>query len=40
VRSLLDPATLPLNHRFAAIEGVLEAECRALVQEFFRARRT
>jgi tRNA(adenine34) deaminase len=39
VRSLLDPSTLPLNHRFTAIEGVLEAECRALVQEFFRARR-
>jgi tRNA(adenine34) deaminase len=39
VRSLLDPGTLPLNHRFAVVEGVLAEECRRLVQEFFRARR-
>lgn len=39
VRSLLDPNTLPLNHRFAVVEGVLAEECRALVQEFFRTRR-
>ena len=28
-----------LNHRFDVTGGVLEDECRALVQEFFRARR-
>jgi len=39
LRSLLDPATLPLNHRFEVVEGVLQEECRALVQEFFRSRR-
>jgi tRNA(adenine34) deaminase len=39
VRSLLDPRTLPLNHRFEAVEGVLADECRTLLQEFFRARR-
>jgi tRNA(adenine34) deaminase len=39
VRSLLDPGTLPLNHRFEVVEGVLAEECRALLQEFFKARR-
>jgi tRNA(adenine34) deaminase len=39
VRSLLDPDALPLNHRFEAASGVLEAECRELLQEFFRQRR-
>jgi tRNA(adenine34) deaminase len=39
VRSLLDPGSLPLNHRFEAIEGVLADECRELLQSFFRARR-
>src|SRR2546423_2006854 len=28
-----------LNHRVEIIKGVLEAECRALMQEFFRSRR-
>jgi tRNA(adenine34) deaminase len=28
-----------LNHRFEIVEGVLEDECRALVQSFFRVRR-
>ncbi|HEX7296829.1 MAG TPA: tRNA adenosine(34) deaminase TadA [Pyrinomonadaceae bacterium] len=28
-----------LNHRIEVVEGVLEAECRALMQEFFRERR-
>ena len=28
-----------LNHRVAAIGGVLEDECRAIIQEFFKARR-
>ena len=39
VRSLLDPATLPLNHRFAVVDGVLADESRQLLQEFFRSRR-
>jgi len=39
VRSLLDPNTLPLNHRLEAVEGVLADECRHLVQDFFRERR-
>ena len=29
-----------VNHRLAATGGVLEAECRALMQEFFKTRRT
>ena len=34
-------AELPgLNHRFVVTGGVLEDECRALMQEFFRERRT
>src|SRR5437763_7040168 len=28
-----------LNHRVKVISGVLEAECRALMQEFFKGRR-
>ncbi len=28
-----------LNHRFAVIGGVLEAECREMIQAFFKARR-
>jgi tRNA(adenine34) deaminase len=28
-----------LNHRFATVTGIRENECRALMQEFFRARR-
>ena len=28
-----------LNHRVEVVSGVLETECRALMQEFFRARR-
>ena len=39
VRSLLDPSTLPLNHRFAVVEGILAEECRDLLQQFFRSRR-
>ena len=27
------------NHRFAIVSGVCEEECRALLQEFFKARR-
>jgi tRNA(adenine34) deaminase len=38
--STVSAGELPgLNHRFAVVAGVLEEECRALVQEFFRARR-
>jgi tRNA(adenine34) deaminase len=29
-----------LNHRVAVIKGVLESECRELMQEFFRTRRS
>ena len=29
-----------LNHRMQALGGVLEAECRTAIQEFFRARRS
>ncbi|HEX8293274.1 MAG TPA: deaminase, partial [Pyrinomonadaceae bacterium] len=29
-----------LNHRMELAAGVLEADCRALMQEFFRERRT
>jgi tRNA(adenine34) deaminase len=36
IRALDTPG---LNHRFAVIEGVLEAECREIVQGFFRSRR-
>src|SRR2546422_4633702 len=28
-----------LNHRIEVVKGILEAECRELMQEFFRARR-
>jgi len=28
-----------LNHRFAVTAGVLEDDCRAIIQEFFRGRR-
>ena len=38
--SAVDARDLPgLNHRFAVTAGVLEAECRDLLQDFFRARR-
>jgi tRNA(adenine34) deaminase len=36
VRALDTPG---LNHRFAVAGGVCEAECRALMQEFFRGKR-
>jgi len=29
-----------LNHRVAVVSGILESECRELMQEFFRTRRT
>jgi tRNA(adenine34) deaminase len=38
--STLQPLEIPLlNHRFAIVEGVLEGECRELMQSFFRSRR-
>jgi tRNA(adenine34) deaminase len=37
VRALEIPT---LNHKVEAIGGVLEDECRDIVQEFFKARRT
>lgn len=38
--SAVRAAELPsLNHRLAVTGGVLEEECRAVLQEFFRARR-
>jgi tRNA(adenine34) deaminase len=40
VRSLLDVGSLPLNHRFEAVEGVLAEECRDLLQGFFREKRS
>ena len=33
-------ATSSLNHQIEITSGVLEIECRAMMQEFFRARRT
>jgi tRNA(adenine34) deaminase len=29
-----------LNHRFVVVSGVMAAECRDIVQRFFRERRT
>jgi tRNA(adenine34) deaminase len=38
--SAFDALAIPaLNHRFAVVGGVLEADCRALVQRFFEVRR-
>jgi tRNA(adenine34) deaminase len=39
VRSVLEVDSLPLNHRFAVLEGVLAEECRELLQGFFREKR-
>jgi len=39
IESILKVGTLAANHRFAVVAGVREAECRALVVDFFRARR-
>jgi tRNA(adenine34) deaminase len=39
--STLRGAEMPgLNHRFAVTGGLLEAECRELIQQFFRERRS
>jgi tRNA(adenine34) deaminase len=38
--STVDALAIPgLNHRFEVTSGVLEDDCRAIVQAFFRARR-
>jgi tRNA(adenine34) deaminase len=39
VRSLLKLEDLRVNHRPVVVPGVLEAECRALLVDFFKARR-
>ena len=39
VRSLVRALELPLNHRVEVVSGVLQDECRELVQAFFRERR-
>lgn len=39
VRSILDVQALSLNHRFEVVSGVLEAECRKLLVDFFKFRR-
>jgi tRNA(adenine34) deaminase len=39
IRSLLRTDELRLNHRFEVVAGVRGEECRALMVEFFRARR-
>jgi len=39
ISSLLDVGELPLNHHFEVVPGVLEADCRRLLQEFFKYRR-
>ena len=41
IQSMTNAHALPgLNHRLQAIGGVLEDECRDLLQEFFKERRT
>ena len=39
LRSILEIESLAFNHRFTIRSGVLETECRALLLDFFRARR-
>ena len=39
VRSLVDLKSLATTHRFEVVSGVLEPECRKLVQEFFKNKR-
>ena len=40
VRSRMRAEDLRLNHRFEVVVGVREEECRALMVEFFRAKRS
>jgi haloalkane dehalogenase/tRNA(adenine34) deaminase len=39
IRSILNIEGLSVNHRFDVISGVLEAECRKLLVDFFKYRR-
>jgi len=39
IRSLIAVGELPLNHSFGTLAGVLEADCRKLLQDFFKFRR-
>lgn len=39
IRSILDVEELRLNHRFDVVTGVLEADCRKLMVDFFTFRR-
>jgi tRNA(adenine34) deaminase len=39
LRSILNIDDLAVNHRFDVVEGVLEAECRKLMVDFFKFRR-
>jgi tRNA(adenine34) deaminase len=39
LKSVLKVEELSLNHRFQVVEGILEPECRRLLQEFFKFRR-
>jgi tRNA(adenine34) deaminase len=39
IRSILRLGDLELNHRLEVIDGVLEDECRRLIQDFFKLRR-
>jgi len=39
LRSVLDFERVRTNHRFEVVGGVLETQCRRLVQDFFRYRR-
>jgi tRNA(adenine34) deaminase len=39
VTSILKPQELALNHRFEVVSGVLEAECREILVDFFEYRR-
>lgn len=40
VRSVMRAEELRLNHRFEVVAGIREEECRALMVEFFRAKRS
>ena len=40
VRSVMRADDLRLNHRFEVVAGVREEDCRALMVEFFRAKRS
>jgi tRNA(adenine34) deaminase len=39
VSSILEVGSLPTNHRFTVVSGVLEPECREMLVDFFRVKR-